>query len=521
MTLVLILTFGFLLGLVIGGLIAFFSVKIKTSRKLEEAQQNYEQIIAEAKREAHKIKKNAELRTKEHWLEERRKFDRETASVKRELEKEKRRLSERESQLERRAESLQRRARELDQRERQLREREQALAQREEELEHLIQEETAKLENIARMTRDQAREELMRKVERAAKLEAAQLAYKIKEQAREQAQREAREIIATAIQRCAANHTAESTVTVVPLPSDDMKGRIIGREGRNIRAFEQLTGVEVIIDDSPEAVTLSSFNPRRREIARLALERLIQDGRIHPARIEEVVKKVEEEFDEYVRQVGEETVLELGLTGVHPELQKLIGEMKFRTSYGQNLLQHSKEVAHLSALMAAELGLNVEYAKRAGLLHDIGKVAGEEYEGPHALVGAKIAKRYGENDLVANAIAAHHEEEEPRSAIAFVVAAADAISGSRPGARRESLEAYIKRIEKLEEIARSYNGVSKAYAIQAGREIRILVSSNRVSDHEAKDLAEDIARRIEEELEYPGQIKVTVIRETRVVEYAR
>ena len=308
---------------------------------------------------------------------------------------------------------------------------------------------------------------------------------------------------------------------MVPIPSDDLKGRIIGREGRNIRAFESATGVEVIIDDTPEAVILSSFDPIRREKAKLALEKLIQDGRIHPARIEEVVQKVEEEFEDHLKVIGEEAMVELGLGGFHVELLRLVGKMKFRTSYGQNLLQHSKEVAYIAGIMAGELGLSVELARRAGLLHDIGKTADESYEGPHALVGAQIAKKFGENDLIVNAIASHHGEEDPKSPIAVLVQAADAISGARPGARRESIEAYIKRIEKLEEIAAGYTGVEKAYALQAGREIRIIVEADKISDTDAFNLAKQIAQKIEEEIDFPGQIKVTVIRETRAVEYAR
>ncbi len=508
-------------GAIIGAIVAFVYYRRGYLKRMEEAQGTYESIIEEAKKEAQRIKKNAEIKAKEHWLNERRAFEKETQRMRKELEKERRRQQEREAQLEKRMESLQRRERELLQKERSLREAEDRLAKQEKRLQELIDEESRKLESIAKMTREQAKAELLKKVEKIASLEAAQLAHRIREQVKERAMKEAKEIIATAIQRCSASHTAETTITVVPIPSDEMKGRIIGREGRNIRAFEALTGVEVIIDDTPEAVTLSAFDPIRREIGRLALERLIQDGRIHPARIEEVVNKVKEEFEDYVKSIGENTILDLGLSGMHPELLHLIGKMKFRTSYGQNLLQHSIEVAHLAGLMAGELGLNIEMAKRAGILHDIGKVVDQTYEGPHALVGAQIAKRYGENDLVVNAIAAHHEEEEPKTPIAILVAAADAISGARPGARRETLEAYIKRITKLEEIAHSYTGVQKAYAIQAGREIRIMVEANKVSDLEAEELARDIARRIESELEYPGQIKITVIRETRVVEYAR
>jgi ribonuclease Y len=513
--------FFLLLGLAIGITSGFLIFRFFYLKGIEEAQSSAEKILEEAKREAQTLKKTAEIQAKDYWFKQRKKFEKEINEEKKNVEKEKRKLQEKELQLDKRAESILRKEKELKAEEKALSERERSLRAKERRLEQLIEEETKKLEEVARLTREEAKSELLRSLESQARYEAAQIIYRMREEAKEKAEREAREIIASAIQRCAAAHTAETTVSVVPLPSDDMKGRIIGREGRNIRAFEAATGVEVIIDDTPEAVTLSSFDPVRREIARLALEKLVQDGRIHPARIEEVVDKVKEEFNEHLRLIGEEVALELGIGGLHSELLILIGKMKFRTSYGQNLLQHSKEVAHLAGLMAAELDLNTEAAKRAGLLHDIGKLAELGQDGPHAVVGAQIAKKYGESDLVVNAIAAHHEEEEARSPIALLVAASDAISGSRPGARRESIEAYIKRIERLEEIANSYPGVEKAYAIQAGREIRIMVQADKVSDIEAFELAREIAKKIEEDLEYPGQIKVTVIRETRAVEFAR
>ncbi len=510
-----------ILGLIVGFAAGLLYFKSQYMKKLEEARGSAEKIIEEAKKEAHSIKKDAEVKAKEYWYNEKRKFEKESYEERRRLEKERKALDERENQLDRRADSISRKERELRNLEKTLQERERNIKAKEDRLEQLIQEESKKLEEVARLTREEAKAELMRTLEAQARYEAAQLVYKIREEAKEKAEKEAKEIIATAIQRCATSHTAESSVSVVPLPSDDMKGRIIGREGRNIRAFEAATGVEVIIDDTPEAVTLSAFDPMRREIARLALEKLMQDGRIHPARIEEVVEKVKQEFDEYIKKIGEEVLLELGIAGLHPELVKYIGKMKFRYSYGQNLLQHSIEVAKLSGIIAGELGLREDLAKRAGLLHDIGKLADDTYEGPHAVIGAQIAKKFGENDLVVNAIAAHHEDVDPQSPYAVIVAAADAISGSRPGARRESLEAYIKRIERLESIATSFQGVEKAYAIQAGRELRIIVEADKVSDVEAFDLAREVASKIEEELEYPGQIKVTVIRETRAVEYAR
>jgi ribonuclease Y len=361
----------------------------------------------------------------------------------------------------------------------------------------------------------------MANLQNQARHEAAQMVKAIKDRAVETAQREARKVITLAIQKCAAEHTVESTVSVVPLNNEEMKGRIIGREGRNIRAFETATGVDVIVDDTPEAVTLSAFDPIRREIARLSLQRLVEDGRIHPAKIEEVVSKVTQEMNETIRTAGEQATLDVGVGGLHSELVNLLGRLKYRTSYGQNVLQHSKETAFLAGAMAFELGLDATLSKRAGLLHDIGKAVDQQSEGTHTEIGVELARKYGECPEVIGAIAAHHEDVEVDSAIAVLVQAADAVSGSRPGARRETLETYVKRLERLEEIADSFTGVEKAYAIQAGREIRIIVSPEKISDAEAAQLASEIARTVEEQLDYPGQVKVTVIRETRAVEYAR
>ncbi len=516
---------GILLGVLAGSLgvrwLMIRRFKAEFFRRLEEAHGRAQDIIERAKLEAEKHRQRIQSKAESQARRIRKDLDRQRREFEQEVRNTRKNLEEKERQLEKKAESLARWERELRKMEKDLEQRQKALEAKENDLERRMQETTRKLEEVARMTQEDARRELLRQVEIQARHEAAQLIYRMREEARQKAEKEARELIAMAIHRCAASHTADTTVTVVPIPSDDMKGRIIGREGRNIRAFENATGVEVIIDDTPEAVTLSSFDPVRREIARLALERLVQDGRIHPGRIEEVVNKVKEEFDEHLMRIGEEAVAELGIAALHPELTKYVGRMKFRTSFGQNLLQHSMEVARLAGVMAAELGLNVEYAKRAGLLHDIGKVAPDELGGPHALVGGQLAKRYGENDLVANAIAAHHGDVPMQSPIAFVVAAADAISGSRPGARRESIEHYIRRIEKLEEIAYSHKGVERAFAIHAGRELRVMVQAEEVNDTEAFELARSIAQRIEEEMEYPGQIKVLVIRETRAVEYAR
>jgi len=377
------------------------------------------------------------------------------------------------------------------------------------------------LERIASLSQDQAKELLLKAVEDEVRQDAARRIRQIEAEAREEADRRAREIITLAIQRYACETVAETTVSVVPLPNDEMKGRIIGREGRNIRALEQATGVDLIVDDTPEAVILSAFDPVRREIARLALTRLIYDGRIHPTRIEEVVAKARQEVEAIIQEEGEQACYKLGIHGMHPELIKLLGRLKFRTSYGQNVLYNSVETAHLAAMMAAEIGADVKVAKRAGLLHDIGKAVDHEVEGPHALIGAELAKRYGESPKVVHAIAAHHNEEECTSLEAILVQAADAISGARPGARRETLEAYIKRLESLESVASSFDGVEKAFAIQAGREVRIIVKPDQIDDLGAVRLARDIARKIEENLEYPGQIKVTVMRETRAVDYAK
>ncbi len=506
-------------GLLVGAFVAFLWASVGVKRRVKEAREQAEKSLAEAKEEAHRILDRAEREARERWERERREFERQTRNERKELELERKELNDARLEIEKLRDSLNNRERSLRDFQKNLKQKEKALSSREQRIEEKNKEVISRLEHVARMTRDEAREELMKSIESHVRYEAAQMAYRIKEEARLKAEREAKEIIASAIQRCAASHAAETTVTVVPLPSDDIKGRIIGREGRNIRAFEAATGVEVIIDDTPEAATLSSFDPIRREIARITIEALIKDGRIHPARIEEVVEKARKDFDIHVREVGQNTLLELALSDMNPELVAIIGRMKFRSSYGQNLLQHSIEVARLAGLMASELGLDADRAKRAGLLHDIGKTS--DMEGPHATLGAQMAKRLGEDDLIVNAIAAHHEDESPMTPIAVLVAAADAISGARPGARRETLEAYIKRIEKLEEIAAAHSGVEASYAMQAGRELRVIVEAENVSDAEAMDLAKSIAEEIEAGMEYPGQIKVVVIRETRAVEYAR
>lgn len=519
----------FVAGLVFGILISFVYIKIYfQKKKLNEIEIEKKKVLEQAYKEAEEIKtkaqdflKKAEAKIEEWKEKERRKIERDFHLQKREIDKAKRELEKKEAELEKKKDILMRKEMDLRNKEKNLILKEQDLALKEKKINEVMKQEMEKLEEIARMTRDEARKELLRIVEQQASVEAAQLAYKIKEEAKKKAEEEAKEIIATAIHRYAAPVTSETTLTILPIPTNDLKGRIIGREGRNVRAFEAITGVELIIDDTPEAILLSAYDAVRREKARLTLEKLIQDGRIHPARIEEVWEEVEKDFENYLRKMGEEIVAELGLSGFHPELLKIIAKLKFKTSYGQNLLQHSKEVAHFAGLMAGELDLDVKIAKRAGLLHDIGKVLTEDYEGSHAIVGAQFAKRYGENDIVVNAIAAHHEEEKAKTPYAILVAAADAISGSRPGARRESIEAYIERVETLEKIARSFPGVLKAFSLRAGREIRVIVEADKVTDSGAYELAKKIAKAVEEELEYPGQIKVTVIREVRAVEYAK
>lgn len=476
----------------------------------KEAEKERTRLIKEAEGEAHRIL----LEAKDEALELRRQVEQEVRQRRREVE----RLEER---LQRRQDALERRLEQLEAREQRLSQREKELQKRAEELARLEEEHRAELERIAAMSTEEARQELLRMVEQETRDDMARLIREIEAEAQAQARERAREIITVAIERLASEHVAETTVTSVPLPSDEMKGRIIGRQGRNIRAIENATGVDIIVDDTPEAVTISSFDPVRREIARRALSRLVQDGRIHPARIEKEVEKARQEVEEVILKAGEEALLETGIASLHPDLVRLLGQLRFRTSYGQNQWAHSIEVAHLAALLAAELGADVYTAKLGGLLHDIGKAVSHEMEGPHALVGAEIARRCGVSEKVVNCIASHHGEEEPKSLEAIIVAVADAISGARPGARRESLETYIKRVTALEELAKSFPGVEEAYAIQAGREVRIIVKPDEVDDLGVIQLSREIAQKVEDNLEYPGQIKVTVIRETRATEFAK
>lgn len=504
-----------------GVVIAYWVRSRATAGKIAAAELEAVSIREKAEQEAKTILKEAKLHAKDQLYQMKLEFERETKDKRNRFKKREKRLTQKEENLEGRLELLERRDGAVTKKETDLSSRENALQAEEARYKGLIEEQKAQLERISGFTAEEAKNLLIKAMEGEARFEAAKLIKRIENETKEQADRKAKKIMATAIQRYAGDYVAEKTVSVVNLPSDDMKGRIIGREGRNIRALEAATGVDLIIDDTPEAVILSGFNCVRREVARLSLERLITDGRIHPARIEETVKKVSEQMDVDIREAGEQAAFDAGVHGIHPELVQHIGKLKFRTSYGQNVLQHAMEVSFLCGIMAAELGLNVKQAKRVGLLHDIGKAVDHEVEGPHALIGAKLAKKYGEPPRVVHAISAHHEDVPPNSVLAVLLQAADTLSGARPGARRETLESYVRRLEELEKIASSFSGIDKSYAIQAGRELRIIVESEKVSDGEAVLLARDVAKKIEESLSYPGQIKVTVIRETRAVGMAK
>lgn len=509
------------LGALLVAGVGWLVVRRASARILERTRAEADSLLKAAAREAEAKVKEADLSAKEKLLQARTEFEAAASKRRAEIEVIERRLTQREDSLDKRVGQAEERDRELAAREKSVLARDQASEQRAAEVERLVHDQRERLEQIAGMTAGQAREELVRSIEDQARLEGAQLARRIEDEAREQAGRQAQRIIGMAVQRSASDYVAESTVSVVVLPNDEMKGRIIGREGRNIRALEMATGIDLIVDDTPEAVILSGFDPFRREIARVALERLIADGRIHPARVEEVVEKVKAEFDQRIQQEGESALLELKIPSMHPELLKLLGRLRYRFSYGQNVLHHSKEVAFLAATMAAELRGNVSVAKRAGLLHDVGKAIDREVEGTHLELGIELLRKHGESEEVVHAMACHHGDYEPQTLEAVLVTAADALSAARPGARREVLETYVKRLEKLEEIAGSFKGVQKSYAIQAGREIRVVVDSGKIADDQAYVLSKEIARRIESELTYPGQIKVTVIRETRAVEIAR
>jgi ribonuclease Y len=493
----------------------------QTRQQTQSAEETAQRVVREARAEADSVRKEAEIKAKEVILQAKAEVEKESRDRRRELQQLERRLVGREENLEKRAEQIEKREAESGKQEQLLRQKEWQLAERQEECNHLVDETRQQLERVAGLTREEAKRSLIDQMVDEARHDAAKHIRMVEEEARAESDRRAKKIISIAIERLAGEFVAERTVSVVHLPSDDMKGRIIGREGRNIRAIEAATGVDLIVDDTPESVIVSCHNPIRREIARIALERLISDGRIHPGRVEEVVRKAEQEIEENIREAGQKAIFEVGIHGVHPEIVKLLGMLKYRYSYAQNVLMHSIECAFIAGAMAAELGLNVKQARRAGLLHDIGKALTHEVEGSHAIIGADIARKYGESAKVVNAIAAHHEEVKAETILAPLVDAADALSGARPGARREMLESYVKRLEDLERISNSFKGVEKSFAVQAGREIRIIVEPRSVTDEQAGTLAHDVARKIESEMTYPGQIKVTVIRETRASEIAK
>jgi len=507
-------------GFVIGFVMAYLIKGKIVSGKVRAAKEEALNIIRDAKRKSETLLKEARLEAKDRLFKMKSEFDTETKETRSELRKQERRLISKEENIDKKLEQLENRDREITVSEKRLAKKTKAIEANEIKYNQLVEEQKQQLETISSLTAEQAKELRIRAMENEARHEGAKMIKRIENETREQADKKAKKIMATAIQRYAGDFVAERTVSVVQLPSDEMKGRIIGREGRNIRALEAATGIDLIIDDTPEAVILSGFNPVRREVARLSLMKLISDGRIHPARIEDVVKKVGHEVDVTIKEAGEQAAFDLGVHGIHHELIKYIGSLKFRSSYAQNVLQHSVEVGSLCGIMAAELGLKEKLARRMGLLHDIGKAIDHEVEGPHAVIGSKLAKKYGESQRIVHAIAAHHEDVPPSTVYALLVQAADGLSGARPGARKELLENYIKRLEDLEAIANSFDGVANTYAIQAGRELRVIVQSEVISDEDSILLSRDIVKKIEESLTFPGQIRVMVIRETRAVEYA-
>lgn len=515
------LIISILLALIVGIVVGYLIRKSIAEAKISSAENLAKQIVEEAYRNADAAKKEALLEAKDESYRYRQQAEEELRERRLEIQKQENRLMQREENLDRKSVTQDKRELMLESREKTLTEKQQQIEELESKVEAMIEQQQIELERISGYTTDQARKIILDRLQKELQHETAMMIKETESRMKEEADKKAKHILSLAIQRCAADHVAETTVSVVNLPNDEMKGRIIGREGRNIRTLETLTGIDLIIDDTPEAVILSGFDPIRREIARIALENLVQDGRIHPARIEEMVEKARREVDDYIREVGEEATFDVGIHSLHPDLIKILGRLKYRTSYGQNVLKHSIEVAYLSGLLAAELGEDETLARRAGLLHDIGKAIDHEIEGSHVEIGKELAIKYKEPEVVINAIASHHGDEEPTSIISVLVAAADALSAARPGARSETLENYIKRLEKLEEISESFSGVEKSYAVQAGREIRIMVKPEEVDDISSVHMARDIRKRIESELEYPGHIKVTVIRETRAVEYAK
>lgn len=511
-------------GIILGVLLTLCIFWIRRRQRLaqmELAEITATRIVDEAKKEASAVKREGEIQAKDGILKARLEFEKEVRETRNEVQSLEKKLTQREEALNKRADTVERRESEIGKRESSIQGKEKTVSEKEAESKRLIDDARNQLERLAGMSRDEAKKSLADQMVEEARHEAAKRIRVIEEEAKEEADQRSKKIVTLAIERLAGDFVTERTVSVVPLPSDDMKGRIIGREGRNIRALEAATGIDLIVDDTPESVIISGHNPIRREIARMSLEKLISDGRIHPGRIEEVVRKSEQELDENIREAGQKAIFDVGIHGIHPELIKLVGRLKFRYSYAQNVLLHSIEAAFICGVMAAELGLNEKQAKRAALLHDIGKAVDHEVEGSHAIIGAELARRFGESPKIINAIAAHHEEVKAETILAPLVDAADAISGARPGARREMIETYVRRLEELERISNSFQGVEKSYAVQAGREVRIIVQSNVVTDEQASQMSREVAKKIESEMTYPGQIKVTVIREVRNVDYAR
>ncbi|MBI3610595.1 MAG: ribonuclease Y [Nitrospirae bacterium] len=504
-------------GLAVG----FYLRRQGIAKKLQEAEEMSARILRNAEQEAENKRREAQLESKGLILQERTEFEKETRERRAELSALERRLSQREEHVDKRAGQMDRRESDLNRLDRELVARDKVMREKEKELESSLREQRQQLERLSGITAEEAKKQLIHAMEQEARYDAAKMLKRIDEEAREKAERESKEIMVTSMQRLSRDYIAEATISVVNLPNEGMKGRIIGREGRNIRALESATGIDLIIDDTPDAVIISGFDPYRREIAKVALERLMSDGRIHPARIEEMVEKVKKDLDKLMREEAEKVIFDVGLQGIHPELVKVLGRLKYRTSYGQNNLAHAREAAFIAGIMASELGMDIKLIKRAALLHDIGKAVSHEEEGSHAALGADLVKRYGESPKIVNAVAAHHGEVEATCIESVLVSAAESLSAARPGARRESVESYVKRLEKLEQLATSFKGVEKAYAIQAGREIRIIVKQEEVSDAESAMISREIAKKVEQELTYPGQIKVTVIRENRYIEYAR